>query len=61
MIWCPPYLKFVFSAEKRESKNDSYDKALRILASSKIVEISDAKFFEIEAKQFLEFAQEFLT
>ena len=50
MIWCPPYLKFIFTAEKRESKNENFDKALRILASNKLIDIQDSKVFESEGK-----------
>ena len=56
MIWCPPYLKFVFTAEKRDSKNNVFDKTLRMLASSKIYDVNDSKVFETEAKPLLTFA-----
>ena len=55
MVWCPPYLKFIFTAEKRDSKNDTFDKTLRILASNKIFDINDSKLFENEAKPLLTF------
>jgi hypothetical protein len=61
MIWCPPYLKFVFTAEKRDSKNDVFDKTLRMLSSNKIYDVNDLKVFETEAKPLLTFAYQFVT
>lgn len=61
MIWCPPYLKFIFTAEKRDSKKIVFDRTLRMLASNKIYDVNDNKVFETEAKQLLLFAYHFLT
>jgi len=59
-IYMPPYLKFVLTAEKRESKADCFDRTIRILATTKVFDIQDIKFYENEGKTLLEFSYDFI-
>ena len=52
----PPFLRFVLTAEKRESKDENLQKVLKILQTSKIYDVLDVKFFENEAHSLLDFA-----
>ena len=48
MVWCPPYLKFLLTAEKRDSKNGSLERIMKILATQNTLDIQDSAVFEAE-------------
>lgn len=45
-IYMPPYIRFVLTFEKRESKSTHLDHIIRLLATKTIFDVSDSKFFE---------------
>ena len=51
----PPYMRFVFTAEKRESKSAEFELMVKLLQTKKIYEVSDQKFFESECYSILDF------
>ena len=51
----PPFLRFILTAEKRESKDASFQKILKLLQTQQVYDVQDSKFFEKEAQSLLEF------
>ena len=56
ILWCPPYLRFILTAEKKESKMELWDRMLKLLSNSKQIEIADDLTFAAEGRQLVEFA-----
>jgi len=51
----PPFLKFVLTAEKRDSKSAQFDLLVKLLQTKKIYELFDSSFYENESFSLLDF------
>ena len=40
-LYMPPYLRFVFTAEKRESRATSLEMTMRMLATRRVIDVVD--------------------
>lgn len=54
-LYMPPYLRFVLTAEKRESKSSQFDLLVKLLQTKKVYEVFDASFFDSESYSLLDF------
>ena len=54
-LYMPPYLRFVVTAEKRESKSANFELLIKLLQTRKICEVNDQRFFETEGLSLLDF------
>jgi len=55
-LYMPSFLRFVFTAERRESKSQDFDLLVKLLQTKKIYEVQDQAFFEKESLSLVEFA-----
>lgn len=51
----PSYLRFVFTAEKRENKIADFDMLIKLLQTKKVYEVHDQIFHENESLSLLDF------
>ena len=45
-LYMPPFLRFVVTAEKRDSKTEEFDLLVKLLQTKKIYEVFDASFYD---------------
>ena len=58
-LYMPPYLRFVLTAEKRDSKASQFDLLVKLLQTKKIYEVFDTTFFESESYSLLDFVHSY--
>ena len=54
-LYMPSFLRFVLTAEKRESKSADFDLLVKLLQTKKVYEIQDHSFYENESYSLLDF------
>ena len=54
-LYMPLYMRFVLTAERRESKAKNFDLLVRLLQTKKVVDIHDHQFFESEGHSLVDF------
>ena len=52
----PPFLKFILTAEKRESKYTEFKQILKLLHTQALFDIVDHSFFANEGRSLISFA-----
>ncbi|MFM7875282.1 MAG: hypothetical protein ACKO8M_01775 [Microcystis panniformis] len=56
MLWSPPFLRVLLTAESTDSSKAHFEKMLKILATRKILDVTDDLTFTAEGRQLVEFA-----
>jgi hypothetical protein len=61
MLWSPPYLRVLLTAESTDSSKEHFEKMLKILATPKILDVTDDLTFAAEGRQLVEFAYKLIS